>query len=229
MLVSESAITLPWLRRKSSVQKWTFFYLLPGCVKFWQPEVALYPQMHITELSAQEWWQQRTVGLPCCMRYSSLPCPLASLGNYTVNGSQLPLAFFFLLAAGLGMRQQVPSSVSAMCLPVARLCHREGRMQWCGEAACKGSARAARVLGWCLCPVPKCVSSHILVVLGEYPNFLGELNREDKNIGLSGFLLFFPGVVQAFVFTPQWQFIGQCNWGHCLALSLSLSSSATWR
>lgn len=102
------------------------FYFMPGWEKFWQPEVTLNPQMHITELSGQERWQQRTLGLPCCMRYSSLPCPLASPGNNSVHESQLPLAFFFLLAPGLGMRQQVPCSVSVVCLPVARLWLRAG-------------------------------------------------------------------------------------------------------
>lgn len=140
------------------------FYFLLVCVKFrpWQPEVTLNPQTHITELSGQEWWQQRTVGLPCCMRYSSLPCPLSSPGNNSVHGSQLPLAFFVLLAPGLGMRQQVPSRVTAMCLLVTRLCHREGRMQWCGElwpsseAACKDSAKADGSQA-CIQPYPCCV------------------------------------------------------------------------
>lgn len=129
------------------------FYFLPGCAKFWQPEVTLNPQMHITGLSGQERWQQGTLGLPCCMRYSSLPCPLASPGNNSVPGSQLPLAFFLLLAAGVGMRQQVLCSVSAMCLPVTRLCHWEGRMQCVvslaiPEAACKDSARADGAYAW---------------------------------------------------------------------------------
>lgn len=119
MLVSDPAVTLPWLRRESSVQKWTFFNFLPGCAKFWQPEVTLNPQIHITGLSGQEWWQQRTLGLPCCMRYSSLPCPLASPGNNSVPGSQLPLAFFFLLVLVWAWGSRFP----AVLVPCACLSH----------------------------------------------------------------------------------------------------------
>lgn len=62
--------------------------------------------------------------------------------------------FLFLLAPGLGMRQQVPGRLSAMCLPITGLCHREGKMQWCGgswpspEAAGKDCARADGAYTW---------------------------------------------------------------------------------